>query len=122
MVILNLIILLLLILLLAIYLIVNRDNVECGDTTIDNNSDDEVATRIRNYKCNIEVVSYNGTAIWKLNHKTENYPWHAFVDGKNRDYNSLDEAKDAIDQYQIVRVQRLEEYCRKYPSLTKYKY
>lgn len=120
------IMLLLSILILAVLIVYNmvvdKNDVGCNDATLCNYSEDEVSTRIKEYRCNIEVESYCGVAIWRLNHKTECYPWHAFVDGRNQDFDSLEEAKKAIDNYQIIRKQRLEEYCKKYPDLTKYKY
>ena len=79
---------------LIIYnMVVDKNDVGCNDATLCNYSDDEVSTRIKEYRCNIEVESYCGTAIWRLNHKTESYPWYAFVDGRNQDFDSLEEAR-----------------------------
>lgn len=98
---------------LIIYnMVVDKNDVGCSDVTIGNYSDDDVSTRIREYRCNIEVESYRGTAIWRLNHKTERYPWYAFVDGRNQDFDSLEEAKKAIDEFQT----ELEDYFKKHPS------
>ncbi len=115
------IMILLLILLLAINAIANRRYKDNSESTIGNYSDDEVETQVKGYKCNIEVVTYHGTSIWRLNHKTENYPWHAYIDCKDQNFDSLEEAKKAVDDFQNMLKQRLEERYKKYSSSTKHK-
>ena len=111
MIMLNVIMILFLISLLAINTIANRRYKDNNESTISNYSEDEVETQVRGYKCNIEVEIYHGTSIWRLNHKTENYPWHAYIDGKDQDFDSLEEAKKAVDEFQA----ELEEYFKKHP-------
>ena len=104
-------IMILLISLLAINIIAVMRYNGNSKSSIGNYSEDEVETQVRGYKCNIEVEIYHGTSIWRLNHKTENYPWHAYIDGKDQDFDSLEEAKKAVDEFQA----ELEEYFKKHP-------
>lgn len=67
-----------------------------------------------NYICKIKVEIYKGLSIWKLEHEN-NYPWHVHFDGKNQDFDNLDEAKRAIDLFQ----ESVNEYFRKRPRARK---
>lgn len=51
-----------------------------------------------NYTSPFEIVTYRGHCVWRL--KEGGYPWHAFVEGEHKDYDTLEEAKADIDREQ----------------------